>query len=359
MRHSSLKEYEKSLSGGEPTWKNGNESITRALNWYNYHSDTKESKKFTISYLKEIKADKKDIEILEKVSDEYFKNLGFVCRMKLRGAPFSKKEEMWIQDSIENLKKKNTQSSVTVESTPTVSIQERVAEKTKYFIAEIEGAIDDCLFVKDFTLFDPYEQMQALGMKAAHSNALVKFFDKRREEISLALKDKELAEGYSNFKKTELKEYLKLLEKIIADAKKLAHNAKLSRAPRKKKAKPVDKVVAKMQYKKEDNGYKIVSINPVDLVGCTQLWVFNTKTRKLGVYNSVDADGLNVKGTTIVNFNEETSIQKTLRKPEVTLPEVIKSGKVAIRKLLPNINAVEQKLTGRINADTILLRAIK
>ena len=357
MRHTSLKEYEKSISGGEPTWKDGENSIVRALNWYNYHLDSKESKKFTLSYLKEIKANKKDIDALEKISDEYFQNLGFVCRMKLRGAPISTKNEKWIENFIEQLKFKNQKNEDKPVST--VSIQDRVAEKTKTYIAEIEGAIDDCLFVKDFTLLEPYEFMQTLGIKAVHANTIIKFFQKRLDELSLTQKDKELAEGYSNFSKKELKEYTKLLDKIINDAKKLAHNAKVTRAPRKKKTKPVDKIVSKIQYKKEDNEYKIASINPVDIVGCSQLWLFNTKTRKLGVYNSKDADGLNVKGTTIINFDENTSVHKTLRKPEITLPEVIKSGKVALKKLLPGINAVEQALTGRINGDTILLRVIK
>ena len=33
MRHTSVKDYEKSLSGGEPSWKNGENSIAGALNW--------------------------------------------------------------------------------------------------------------------------------------------------------------------------------------------------------------------------------------------------------------------------------------------------------------------------------------
>jgi hypothetical protein len=93
-------------------------------------------------------------------------------------------------------------------------------------------------------------------------------------------------------------------------------------------------------------------------VGCSQLWVFNTKTRKLGVYNS-DPGGLGVKGSTLLNYDAITSKQKTLRKPEDILPEVVKSGKITLRKILPGIKAVEQELTGRINSDTILLRAIK
>lgn len=361
MRHASIKDYEKALSGGEPTWKTGEESLTRALNWYNYHSDAKESKKFTLSYLKEIKAPKADIELLEKVSEEHFQNLGFVVRMKLRGAKLSEKNERWIDTFIGNLKGKIKPVEPVASTTPTVSIQERVENKAKEYIAELEAGIDDCLFVKDFTLIDPYELMQGLGVKGAHTSHIVKFFQKRLQEIEEVVKgkDADLKEGYSHFSKTDLKAYSKLLNNIITDAGKLAQNAKITRKPRKAKAKPVDKVVSKLQYKKEDNGFKIVSIDPTNIVGSSQLWVFNTKTRKLGVYNSIDAGGLNVKGTTITNYNESTSVQKTVRKPEVVLPNCLKGGKIVLKKLLPDINAVEQGLTGRINSDIILLRVIK
>ena len=94
-------------------------------------------------------------------------------------------------------------------------------------------------------------------------------------------------------------------------------------------------------------------------MGCSSLWVFNTKTRKLGIYAAVDAGGLSVKGTTITNFNESTSIQKTIRKPNDVLPKVLSGGKIVLKKLLSEINATEQTLTGRINTDIILLRVIK
>lgn len=361
MRHASLKDYEKALSGGEPSWKNGEGSLTRALNWYNYHSDSKESKKFTLSYLKEIKAPKSDIELLEKLPDDYFQNLGFVCRMKLRGAPLSSKNEQWITTFIENLKNKVKPVEPVKAVGPVVSIQERVEQKSKEYIGELEGAIDDCLFVRDFSAIEPYELMQSLGIKGAHTPHIVKFFQKRLEEINtvISTKDPDLKEAYSHLSKAELKDYAKYLNTIIADAGKLAHNAKVTRKPRKKKAKPVDKIVEKLQFKKDDNGFKIVSINPTDIVGSNQLWVFNTKTRKLGVYNATDAGGLSVKGTTIVNFDEKTSVQKTVRKPETVLPQCLKGGKIILRKLLPEINAVEQELTGRINSDIILLRVIK
>jgi hypothetical protein len=362
MRLTSVKDYEKALSGGEPSWKNGESSLTRALNWYNYHSDTKESKKFTLSYLKEIKASEDVIETISKVSEAHFQNLGFVCRMKLRGAPMDSRNEKWIENFIETLKEFRDTSAfkVDAEEVKVISIQERVADKSREHIGEIEAMIDDCLEKKSFK-WDSYTWMQASNVKGAHTKYIIEFFERRIEELNEVLKgkDKDLVEGYSNFTKVQIKEYVNLLKTLCSDAQKIAHNSKLIRAPRKKKAKPVDKIVSKLNYKKDDNGYKLASINPVDIVGCSQLWVFNTKTRKLGVYNADDSGGLSVKGSTIINFKQDTSTQKTVRKPEVLLPEVLKAGKISLRKVIPGINSVEQELTGRINDDTILLRVIK
>lgn len=360
MRHTSVKDWEKALSGGEPSWKDGETSLIRALNWYNYHSDTKESKKFTIQYLNEIKASQADIDKLGEVSDAFFQNLGFVCRMKLRGAPLSKQNELWIDNFVKSLLLRNTEIVIETESKPAISVYDRVAEKAKDHIAELEGAIDEALQSRKFKDFGAYSKMQASLVKGAHVKFITPIFEKRLEEIKEALKgeDRQLSEGYSYLTKPQLKEYQNLLVGLISDAQKLEHNSKLTRAPRKKKAVSTDKIVSKLIYKKDDNGLKLVSINPIDIVGCSQLWVFNTKTRKLGVYNS-DPGGLGVKGSTLLNYDAITSKQKTLRKPEDILPEVVKSGKITLRKILPGIKAVEQELTGRINSDTILLRAIK
>jgi hypothetical protein len=362
MRHTSVKDYEKALAGGEPTWKNGEASLTRALNWYNYHSDTKESKKFALSYLKEIQAPKNEIDLLEKVSDAEFQNLGFVCRIKLRGGPISEDSEQWINSFFKRLKLKvQPIVEAKVVETKTVSIQERVVDKSREHIGELEGQIDECVNSRKFNTFNPYQWMQSSGVKGAHTKVIIQHFTKLLVELEEALlgKDKDLIEGYSYLTKPQLKAFITLIKSVIADAEKIAHNGKATRAPRKKKAQPVSKVISKLIFKKEDNEYKIASINPIDIVGCMQLWTFNTKTRKLGCYIANDADGLTVKGTTLLNFNESSSIQKTVRKPEVVLPLVTKSGKVALKKVLSDINAAEQPLTGRINSDTILCRVIK
>jgi hypothetical protein len=136
----------------------------------------------------------------------------------------------------------------------------------------------------------------------------------------------------------------------------LAQEAKVNRAPRAKKAKPVEKIIAKLKYQKSNEPLKLVSINPTDIVGASELWVYNTKSRKLGKYVAKEFAELSVKGTSIINYDEAKSVQKTLRKPEEQLKEFKAAGKVQLRKFLDDIKAVDIKLNGRVNEEIILLK---
>jgi hypothetical protein len=138
----------------------------------------------------------------------------------------------------------------------------------------------------------------------------------------------------------------------------LMQEAKVNRAPRKTKAKPVEKIIGKMKFLKQDDKLKLVSINPADIIGAKELWVFNIKTRKIGKYVAAEYLELSVKGTSITGFDENGSVQKTLRKPEEQLKEFKAAGKVQLRKFLEDIKAVDIKLNGRINEDTILLKVV-
>jgi hypothetical protein len=69
-----------------------------------------------------------------------------------------------------------------------------------------------------------------------------------------------------------------------------------------------------------------------------------------------DGSGLQVKGTTILAYDEAQSIQKTLRKPADQLKEFKGAGKVKLRKFLEDIATTDTKLNGRCNPETILLK---
>ena len=65
-----------------------------------------------------------------------------------------------------------------------------------------------------------------------------------------------------------------------------------------------------------------------------------------------------MKGASSKDF-AASSIQKTLRKPEKQLKEFMGSGKVKLRTFLSDIKAVDTKLKGRINANTVILKVVK
>ena len=150
---------------------------------------------------------------------------------------------------------------------------------------------------------------------------------------------------------------LRCFATIVSDAEKLAKNVKKTRKPRKRKTITADRQVSKMNYQPQDTKLKLHSIDPMKIIGANQLWVFNTKTRKLGIYHAAsDGAGLGVKGSTLQNFSEMESVEKTIRKPADVLPKVTEGGKVILRKLMETIKAKPKQLTGRINKHTILLR---
>ena len=102
-----------------------------------------------------------------------------------------------------------------------------------------------------------------------------------------------------------------------------------------------------------------MSVNPAEIVGCQQLWTYNTKYKKLTRYDALGPNGIQVKGTTLIGYDVDKSLTKSLRKPDVTIQLLLSAGKVSLRKILEDLKTNETKPNGRINSDTVILRVIK
>jgi len=169
----------------------------------------------------------------------------------------------------------------------------------------------------------------------------------------------QLREGYSHLTKKDAATYLAALETLDGACDLVIDAAKATRKPRKKAPPSKEKLIAKLKYMERDDKLQIVSVNPLELLDASEVWVYNTKTRKLGKYVADEyAKTLGVKGTTLVGFDEGKSIQKTLRKPAETLKEFKKASKVKLRKFMDEIKTTDIKLNGRLNSDTIILKAM-
>jgi hypothetical protein len=330
--------------------------LTQALSWYAQNRDSKDATKYAIEYFKK----KLKIPAPEAIKSQA-PTFGYVCRLVSLGAVLTDRNVEWFDKTVEELKNAKQPVAKVTKVANVVSIQDHIKRKAGECIGELEGQIDELITTKFAADVSPYGLMNTLEIKGAHAKFVIDHFKTRRAEYDevLTTTDSDIKEAYSNFTKVQLKKLVAYCDQVIVDGMRLADDAVKSRKPRKRKAKSPDQLVSKINYAKDFTELKLVSVDPKTIVGANQLWVYNTKTRKLGCYNAEDAAGLSIKGSTIQNFSESKSVQKKLRKPEVTLPEVLKGGKVALRNVLTDIRAVESALTGRINVDTILLRTIK
>lgn len=355
--------------GAEPIYtnvegKSEQSVLIGAFNWYNYNCGKKEAKEFVLDYLKFVGRSKNEILAIRSVSESKINlQFGWLARMLCLGFVPSDKTKQFVASkykellTIANNDLKTTK--VVTEDAPKVNIQDRIREKANEESGEIEGLIDDFVLGGCKNPMDMESYFRSRNLSSVVMTKICNTFIERGKEIEEALTSDcpQLKEGYSNFTKPELRRFKEFLDSIVVAANSRA-NVKPTRKKRKVKEKPATVLVAKMNYAKDFAELGLVSVAPEKVIGALQVWTYNTKTKLLGVYNADNAKGLSVKGSTFQNFNEQTSIGKRLRKPAVTIKELMEAGKVKIKKILPDLSTKESNLTGRMNSDTIILRIV-
>lgn len=353
--------------GDEPTFGDSKTEIgiARSLSWYSGQFGPKESKKYTLDYVRNNKYSKEIVSKLVSTEEDLFKNIGFVCRMVSRGAQLGLDKINYIDEKINEIVNHSPDSFVSsITSAPQSkserSIQDRVYDQATHYINEIEGHVDSYIKTRKSD-FKCYDMLKAFSVKPIYINQIKEHYSSFIAELQEAVKgrDDQLVEGYSKWSKKELKAFLEFMTNIISDCENYFGTAKTIRKPRKKKAVPLEKKVSSVKFQKESIEYKIASISPTEILGATQLWVFNTKYKQLGLYKSEDESGFGIKGTTITGFDEIESVSKTVRKPLETLDAFKKTKKSELKKFLSTISTKESKLNGRINTDTVILKAVK
>ena len=236
-----------------------------------------------------------------------------------------------------------------------ISIQDRLQGKVEDYISAVEGQADDFVDSGYKMKYDPYNHLLELGCKAAHARKMRPFYvDCYNELVDVYNKDDEYyMEAWSHLKPKYHKLMMDFYGTIVDDLDRIIKNSTAQRKPRKKKTLSAARLVKKLKYQEEFPKLKLVSINPEKIIGATELWVYNTKYNRIGVYRAENAiRGFSVKGCTIQHFDKQESVEKKARKPKDIL-DILKRG--TLKKKLNSLSTAENELTGRIGKDTILL----
>jgi hypothetical protein len=238
-------------------------------------------------------------------------------------------------------------------------------EKAREACGDLEGLFDDftvtgAKIVGDVAVLDVVAKKNVMPQ---HISILVEVWEKKRQEFSTAYegKDKDLVEGYKHLSKTQLKNMVKFCEKVIEGLHGYTSIKKTQKAPRARKAIPVEKIVKGLKYLKEFNDdaskLNLTSVHPTKVHGASEMWVYDTAKRKLHHYVADEySKSFTVKGNTILGFCKTNSEIKTLRKPAEAIKEVMGS-KPAARKYFKDIKAVAVVPNGRFNEHMIILKA--
>ena len=345
--------------GNEPkvTKSSSASEIINAYNWLNYFHTSDEAKEFVISYLKHKKMNKAFIAKVSEINSIKLITIGWNCYLLHNGSelPIDIETKMW-----HKLNLLVSQVKPKIVSTKVVTIKQHIENKASDIIGDIECAIDNIANDTDSD-FNIEEFFRSKNIKPVIAKQIVDYYKPLYGEIYDTIKgnDPELKYAYRNWKPKKLKKLMEFVSSIMAMSDVYTVKVTKTRKPRKKKEKPASVLVSKLQFKTEDKTYKIKSINPTSIIGAQQLWIFNTKYRILTVLEARGPVGLTVKGTTVTSFDEKTSTSKMVRKPDTVLPNVLDGGKIVLRKLMSTIKCKPKKVTGRINNDVIVLRAIK
>lgn len=341
--------------GDEPSFKGvmTNIDYINALNWYNTMCDTSDARDYLKEYLK-AQGRTAELKKLSSVPDTWIPTTAaWIARMIHRGCNVMPTSRPFLEMKLKEcyLKAKVEQSE---QKGQTISIQDRIREKTLDLIGDIEQMIDSG---ESFELFT---WMKTKEIPAQYSTAIIAHYSGWLQELIEAYegKDEQLNEAYRHMTKKQIKDRILFINSIVEDAGRYGNVTKQTRAPRKPRPVSVEKKLKHFKYQKEFPELKIASVNPEKIIGCQELWTYNTKYKIVTVFRALDRGGLQINRSSITGFDESSSYSKGCgRKPEIIIDKIQKGGKIVLRKLIDDLKT-DKPLQVRINENTIIMKVV-
>ena len=345
--------------GNEPTGishdqGNYTSRLSAAFNWYNQEKEKKDARNYLRQYT--FSLNKNLVKHIDDAPDQaIICTYGWLARLIVTGSSLSPKHLYKLTQYIDTLTAVKVPIKVVEVAVSRPSVRENMEEKVKELLGELEGALDE---VEDFNM---YQFLQSRNIPAAYAPYVMAFIQRKANEFIFVYESSspDIKEGYSNFGKRKLTSVLKLLGQWKEDLEKYSQFKKANKKPRPKKIKSPIEQVSKLKYCKSLPDLNLTSINPVEIIGASQVWLYNSRYKKLAVYRSESSTGIQVKGNSLQNYDPDLCEQKSIRKPKETLLKVLESGKVQLRKLMSELNSKDSSVSGRINEDCLIVRVIK
>jgi len=335
------------FTGEEPVFKSKptRMQLVKALNWYNYFNNIKDTKKWILEYMEKNGYSKEDINAY-KVSNSstITQTKASIARMLTRGVKIEHDLDTHIRDIIDQHLESNTKVSKT-----------SAYDNYNELICDIDIRLDKFYNSGYKTIINFAEIVK--DRKPADYKEAMKFYSELAEEVET------FEEGYEHLSKRQKNKYIQNLLGLVEQIKLATTVTKrrkvTERKPITKKVKPVEQIFAKMKYAKDSKEFNISSFDPVKMVDSSIIWVYDIKYKKLVKYVALEGQTLTVKGTTLQNVDSEKSMSKTVRKPLEVVPFLLTNTTRAINKMFSELTTKTAVPNNRTSDNTLLLRYFK
>ena len=167
--------------------------------------------------------------------------------------------------------------------------------------------------------------------------------------------DKNLAEAYGQFNKSELRDFISMLQKFLEEANRYKDYKKITR---RKKQKTPEQLVKGLHLIEESVIIEDVEYEPVDktkIIDATSIFLVNVKTKDLLF---LSGNKLSCSGAKITGYNPNISGVKKLKRITESINSVTTSNKLACQTIFENLPNKRRPSPKTVSPNYILLKVL-
>lgn len=179
---------------------------------------------------------------------------------------------------------------------------------------------------------------------------------RRIKELTMvkSKKDDQLIEGYNFLTPKQVSIYLDFVKSLKEHI--ISNRITTPRKQRELKHKTPEMLIKNLHIQDRHDELNLISRPKTNIIGSNLVFVYNTKTRCFIRYES--ANGISVKGSTLLNIDETLSIKKKIRKPEVVFASINPTNRTFMERVWKSIKTKPSPVKARINRNCILLSCL-
>jgi len=313
--------------------------IGAALNWYSMTCDVEHARAFLDSAL-----DKARAERMRAVPDDWVpRTAAWLLRLRDRGVLLPSRmldrAAGWVEEALSKERRAAVARRPLQAGKPSSAAREAAAM--------IEGRLDDC---------EETRASELIGTSRATAQYLLEKYSPQLDELERALtsSDEEDVFQFRGYSADDIVGHLEKLRSVVEAAKTALA------APRERPPESIERRAKRLRWSRRDEESGVDGASSMALLGSVEAWVYDPRRNVVSVFRAAKPSGLDSRGTSIFEFDVETSKAYSLGRKKTradTVRAISTAPKGTLKKIAAGLK--ETRLSPRTNSESVFIRVIK